>query len=528
MFKTVKKRHVKHQMIDSIIDVQRCAEWLGLQTEAAQTSLKEQLSSWTSQPSVLMQRSEKFKQWKTAMDKDVTLYPRAHALFQESAEIEKLMLPLIRNESKLEEESYNEILFFKSYLKPLNFVPFLLTAWSVFRVYILPGLSLLVPFLTLLAPYFIIRFIFQLPMNITNYMNILQAMMSGNLQAMMNPDVATGAAEPSASSGAMLKQIGMVSVTFLQGILQPYWTHQHLHSVDSIIQENGRTALRFQKVYQSLNDLFSSHGFTLFRSPLPALPNEREATARLLLQPAYFKMALKYIGSLEVMCALAYQNEVHPVRWVGSSHPVFRIRDSFDFQVPKEVRKTVSVTFDTNRHALLTGPNKGGKSTVLRALSISSLFAHTYGAAMGHLTSTPFDEMFVCLKPDDLPGSKSRFEREIEFTANTLQNQKPVLVFIDELYHSTNPPDALRSCQIYCEKLWKQSQAITVISTHLFEFVENAPSKIQRMCCPATILEDNTIEFLYSLKEGICKVSSVDSLLQKNGLMAHPVRPESN
>jgi hypothetical protein len=238
-------------MIDSIIDVQRCAEWLNLQTDAAQTSLKEQLSSWMSSPSVLMQRSEKFKQWKTAMEKDPTLYSRAHALFQESAEIEKQMLPLIRNESKLEEESYNEILFFKSYLKPLNFVPFLLTAWSVFRVYILPGLSLLVPFLTLLAPYFIIRFIFQLPMNITNYMNILQAMMSGNLQAMMNPDVATGAAE--APSGAMLKQFGMISVTFLQGILQPYWTHQHLHSVDSIIQENGRTALRFQEVYGSEN-----------------------------------------------------------------------------------------------------------------------------------------------------------------------------------------------------------------------------------------------------------------------------------
>jgi DNA mismatch repair ATPase MutS len=127
--------------------------------------------------------------------------------------------------------------------------------------------------------------------------------------------------------------------------------------------------------------------------------------------------------------------------------------------------------------------------------------------------------MFVCLKPDDLPGSKSRFEREIEFTASTLTRQGPILVFIDELYHSTNPPYALRSCEIYCKELWKKTKTISVISTHIFEWVEKAPHTIQRLCCPATIDEKGDIEFQYQLEEGICKVSSVDTLLKKNGLI---------
>jgi len=126
--------------------------------------------------------------------------------------------------------------------------------------------------------------------------------------------------------------------------------------------------------------------------------------------------------------------------------------------------------------------------------------------------------MFVCLKPDDLPGSKSRFEREIEFTANTLQLTEPSLVFIDELYHSTNPPDALRSCQIYCDQLWKKSNIVSVISTHLFKLVEKAPNHIQKLCCPA-IIENGTIRFSYTLTKGICKVSSVDELLKRNGLL---------
>ena len=127
--------------------------------------------------------------------------------------------------------------------------------------------------------------------------------------------------------------------------------------------------------------------------------------------------------------------------------------------------------------------------------------------------------MFVCLKPDDLPGSKSRFEREIEFTANTLKFNEAILVFIDELYHSTNPPDALRSCQIYCNQLWKKPNIVSVISTHLFELVEKADKHIQRLCCPASIDKKGDVHYEYCLKSGICKVSSVDELLKNNGLM---------
>jgi DNA mismatch repair ATPase MutS len=228
-------------------------------------------------------------------------------------------------------------------------------------------------------------------------------------------------------------------------------------------------------------------------------------------------MALKYIGSLEVIMCLASQPDIHPIKWSKEKTPVFIAKDTFDFQVPLESRKTINVQF-SKQHALLTGPNKGGKSTVLRALSISVLLAHTYGCAPGYLTLTPFKKMHVCLKPDDLPGSKSRFEREIEFTANTLESTEPSLVFIDELYHSTNPPDALRSCQIYCDKLWNKRNIISVISTHLFEFVEKAPDTIQRLCCPAKLM-DNTIEFSYIVNTGVCKVSSVDELLKRNGLL---------
>jgi DNA mismatch repair ATPase MutS len=134
---------------------------------------------------------------------------------------------------------------------------------------------------------------------------------------------------------------------------------------------------------------------------------------------------------------------------------------------------------------------------------------------------SPLNTLFVCLTPEDLPGQKSRFEREIEFTAQTLKANPDQrhLVLLDELYHSTNPPDAEKACRIYTERLWQQQNTMSIVSTHLFDFVEQAPPTIQRLCCPATV-DGATIKYSYRLTEGICKVSSVQELLVENGLIA--------
>jgi energy-coupling factor transporter ATP-binding protein EcfA2 len=370
--------------------------------------------------------------------------------------------------------------------------------------------------MVLIAAYIIIRFGLNLPITFNNYITILQSIMTGNIGFLSRPPSET---KTTFSPIVFLQQSGVVLLTIFQSIVQPYWTYKHLKSIDTIIVNHGTELLRFRDRYEQLEALLDAHGFTFFRCPLPSISDAREATAVSVLESFYFKLALKYIGSLEVIMCLAHNKDIHSVQWVQSATPIFKAKNTFDFQVPISTRKEISVKFKENRNALLTGPNKGGKSTVLRSLATSALLAHTYGCAPGFITLTPFQKMLVCLKPDDLPGSKSRFEREIEFTAGTLKEEGSTLVLIDELYHSTNPPDALRSCQIYCGKLWPKPNIISVISTHLFELVDTADKDIQRLCCPATLDGNGDIRFEYILKAGVCKVSSVDELLRRNGML---------
>jgi len=501
-------------VVESVVDVEKLSEWIGLQTKSSKECLLRQLNYWTYDSKKLSQLSKRLNRFKEEYKKNDGFYEECNGIFKEVSEIESKLSHLTDHNSELERESYSEILFFRPMFQSLNYIPFFLMMWSIIRVYVLPGISFILPLLTLIAPYIVLKFGFCIPITFENYMSILHSMLTGNIQSIMNPEIKTGI-HPS----TFIKQLVIVGITIVQGIVQPYWTYKHLKSIDDIIYENGNLVLKCKELYGRLEQLLSSRGFTFFKSPLPEFNSAREATARIILQSTYFKLALKYIGSLEVIIQLSHKKEIHPVHWVKSSRPVYDIKNTFDFQVPPEQRKTISATFRSQSHGLLTGPNKGGKSTILRAFSLSALLAHTYGCSIGHLTSTPFYKMFVCLKPDDLPGSKSRFEREIEFTAHTLTYQYPILIFIDELYHSTNPPDALRSCEIYCQQLWNQTKSISVISTHLFELVEKAPHNIQRLCCQATIQLNGNIEFLYNLTNGICKVSSVDTLLKQNGLL---------
>ena len=139
-------------MVDAIIDKDRFAEWIGLQTDVGRACLAKQLHDWQSSDSELSTLRMKFKRFKDAMENDPTFFPKAQGICKEIAEVEKTLNTLMKQDSKLEQESYNEILFFKPILQPLNFIPFVLAFWSAIRVYVLPGLSLLLPLLSLKDP----------------------------------------------------------------------------------------------------------------------------------------------------------------------------------------------------------------------------------------------------------------------------------------------------------------------------------------------------------------------------------------
>ena len=182
--------------VESVVDSDTFGQWIGLQTTASKACLTKQLGNWTDDAQRLLLLSKRFQRFKVAFANDPKFFGQCHEIFQEIAEMERKLQHLLETDSALERESYSEVLFFRPLLRPLNFIPFLLTLWATLRVYILPGLSFMIPFLTFLAPYIVLKFAFKVPITFNNYMNMLHSMVSGDFTQSVST---TSSSSPSVS-----------------------------------------------------------------------------------------------------------------------------------------------------------------------------------------------------------------------------------------------------------------------------------------------------------------------------------------
>ena len=519
--------NVEH--LHSSIDIESLATWIGINTVAGRNALKSKCSHWHSEFTALQSLSYQFASVRAAQEKGDDNVDRILAQF---AELEPDLRTQLEPDSAMESESKGELLFLGSILSPLNLVPYILSIWATVRVYILPGMSLLMPILMAILPYILLRFVFHLNIPMDRYIAMMVGLLAGDTSGLMNPESTPGLSDLIGGCITQLKQqpiqalvkIGGVGATVVQAVVQPYFTYRHLSTINTLIGKEGTYLTTFRTLYEQLASHLHALGMEMPKCPIPSDLSDRQHSASAHLDPVPYKIAMRYIGQIEAIWKLAQMRDVCHVQWQSADQtPIFRLTNTFDIRVSAdENRRPISVNLSGARHhALLTGPNRGGKSTALRAMTLSALLAHTYGCAVGESAEmTPFKYMFAGLKADDIPGQKSHFEREVEFTAHTLHMDGPTLVFIDELFHTTNPPDALESCRIYCDRLWKQSTMVSVISTHLFDLVQTSDTAtVQHLCCPAEYnQETGDVIYKYGLEEGICTVSSVHEILRKYGL----------
>jgi DNA mismatch repair ATPase MutS len=92
-------------------------------------------------------------------------------------------------------------------------------------------------------------------------------------------------------------------------------------------------------------------------------------------------------------------------------------------------------------------------------------------------------------------------------------------VIIDELFHTTNPPDAATASQIFLRQLWDSERVTSIVSTHLFSHAEDAPENVQRLCVGSEMGEDGKIIYKYEVAHGINTMSSVEELLIESEVM---------
>jgi len=405
-----------------------------------------------------------------------------------------------------------EQIFFKGeHTKVLNHIPFIILFFVFLKVWVAPCLALLTPVILCIMPYVILTSVMDMPIPWDMYIVMMKQMVFG---------LAAG----ESWSLKHYAQALWTTASVGQSMVTPFVTSYHTAKLDTTIVKRAEAFLKIHTEGSKLLEQFQSLGIMQGSYiNFPIIPTEpHELAAWMEDEPLGMKQVWKLLGKISILILIASDPSWQPVNW-NSNEPSLVLNNLVDLAIPKEKVRTSTLLL--KGHSLLTGPNRGGKSSCLRAILQQVLLGQTYGFTKDAQGSwNPFGLVFTRLKSRDSAGKESLFEMEVRMAAKILHTTRSkkqhALVLIDELFHSTNPPDAETSAKLFLQSLWCLSNCKSIISTHIFSLCEAVTGKIQTMCCPAILTPSGKLQYSYTLQPGISRVSSVKEVLQEARLCA--------
>jgi hypothetical protein len=488
--------------IDAVLDT------LGVKSQSARDLFKSQGKLWTTHLDTLRARSDA---WRRLKFLDSTNWKKHLAPLLANEEIIRSMDPATASDSQ--KEDWSQILFTGQY-ESLNFIPFLLMYVAMSKIFLAPLIAWTMPIFSLILPYLALRFMYRIPITWEQYWETMKPMIFGRNEGSMQV-------------GTMIQWFSMF-VSYAHGMYLPYTNAVHCYKIDQLMLK-GSFAIRdtIQRL-REISDVWVSYGIRKpWSFPDPEVyGDERQVLAWISGDQYLLPEIYRAIGRVEITAAIQQTDSLVPVEWVQSGTPYCKMVGAVDALLPEKSRVPFTLIMGpTEHHVICTGPNRGGKSTFLRSVLTNLVFAHAWGVAFAsRCILTPVEWIISSLRLEDRPGQESLFEREVNVAGEILNRVRlgntRGWVIIDELFHTTNPPDAATASQIFLRQLWESERVATIISTHLFTHAMTAPENVQRLCVESEFSNlTDKIHYTYTVGRGINTMSSVEELLVESKII---------
>ena len=242
-------------------------------------------------------------------------------------------------------------------------------------------------------------------------------------------------------------------------------------------------------------------------------------------EPDRVREVLAFAGHLDMLACLATAKRTCFVKEAS----VLELTDLYHPGVSRKERVYNSVTMTDvsgQNNVLLTGPNRGGKSTLLKAIGVAVLMSHTVGIVFAREARIPrFANIITALAPADVVGKLSLFEAEIEFAKDVKERiaaASPTFLMMDEIFHGTNAHDGVEASQVFLDQLYdpKVRGLFSIVSTHYMNLPERY-KEVQHLCMDASVsLNDpDRLVYTYKVRGGVNRFSSVREILRERGLL---------
>jgi len=397
-----------------------------------------------------------------------------------------------------------------------------LIAWKTLA---LPAITILSPLFAILIPYILLCIHGSNP-PIQEYLTTIRMIVRS---AITIPSILQAKGEQD-RIGFMLESfyICIMIGIFLSSLWTQVTSAMHLRTIATSLREKGTQLRSGITAAQSIYTILSNTP-TKIQTGLRSLLTEGKQVlepfqetsntgiglfAQMWKQSNSLHQLHQWIGRVDVHVAIASLKTICFPRWSTTTTQI-----ELKNVIHPMVANPVPNDFSTKKGAILTGPNRGGKSTFCKAVGLSILCAQTWGFAFASkATLTPFARIETALSPADTLGRVSLFEAEIEFAKAVVEApDRPLFVMMDEIFHSTNAHDGVEASRVFLHRLYALPNTISLISTHYRSLAEEF-SIVEQLQAETIPCEDR-LKYTYKILPGVSTASSVMEILREKGLL---------
>jgi len=474
------------------------------------------------------------------------LYDTIQTYLDDIKKIEKGILWFWKELSTDTEQLLDMVYFKHKYLLQFNQNEKVLQYYNYFKIIFAPIYGLLSPLFLVIMPYIYLKLFTNIKLNFKVYFKLLKVSIFSNPLMPMNMS-------SNSAKSKLSKYISIITsiIFYIQNVYNSFEISKNTNQIINQLHSKINNITKFVKLTKTLYNKISKHiSVKLDYNDIPNIDdplfekepyltsnkgkilitfNKIKSNKKELIQP------LKYLATIDSyysICTLIKQSEKSDSKFVFSEYinnknPILKIQKLWNpvLEPNKAITNDIKIGGSVPNNIIITGPNAGGKSTFIKALTLSILLSQTLTiSSCNDIKMTPFSIINTYLNIPDCKGKDSLFESEMKRAKNHIDRLENLnktnfsFVVMDEIFSSTNPEEGMSGGYAIGEKLGNFNNSISIITTH-YNFLSKLSNSgsYKNYKIPSKRDDENNIVYPYLLKEGISNQYIALELLKKKG-----------
>jgi energy-coupling factor transporter ATP-binding protein EcfA2 len=440
-------------------------------------------------------------------------------------------------------KALEDMLFFRVWLfQPLNKSSTAVTSMNIYKILLSPLIGILSPILYFVIPYYIIRWRYKINIGFINYVKL----MLGTSKLLFE------------AGGGWTSRLRYVSYMFslifyFQGIFNSMEISQTMYKLNKFVLGRVDNILDFlSKSHDILKDFYNDDIPQVFfgtTAPVPYAPHnlasegQRKKPHHRHWLTTNFGSRLAFLKTIDAEKTKTVVNQIYMIDVINSiarmhkelgfgfceavqglDKPFFDVKQVWHPSINREIVVRNDMMMNSKRNAILTGPNAGGKSTLVKSVLLSVLLAQTLGVVNAEeLVITPFSFINSQISIPDCKGKESLFEAEMHRCKYNLEHIRSMedgfsFVIMDEIFNSTNPIEGISGAYAIAKSLGALKSSVVMFTTH-YTYLTRLQKDTKRFINYKMDVNQSETGFVfpYRLSQGVSKQYIALDLLRSKG-----------